>query len=261
MKKLIVLALCAVFCVMLCSCGEEAEEKTETTAAAAVQATTSGSQSATKATDAQSGDSSDDGSSPYESAKEAAVAEAKKLLETSAYSYDGLVAQLQYMGYAPEDAAYGADNCGADWNEQAKARAKSLLQTMEYNYDNFVEKLESEGFTHDQAVTGAQSAADSQSSDSGRYDEAVSEAKNYIAGAAYSYNGLIDQLVADGYSYSEAQYGADNCGANWNEQAAALAQKYIQKDAVATKEELVDMLLADGFTYEQAVYGAESNGF
>ena len=45
---------------------------------------------------------------------------------------------------------------------------------------------------------------------------ALSKALSYLDVMAFSYSGLIKQLEYEGYSYEEAKYGVDNCGANWN---------------------------------------------
>ena len=257
MKKLLLISMCAVLCVLFCACkGEESsssESTAETTAAATAQ-TTANNQSTTAAP------TTDDNSSSYASAKEAAVADAKKFLERANYSYQGLYNDLVYMGYADEDAKYGVDNCGADWNEQAAKRAKALASTGITNYDNLVEKLESEGFTRDQAEIGARSAAqslDSQSGDS--TDSAIEAAKKYIETGNYTYTSLIDKLQQDGYSTADAEYAANNCGANWKGMAANEAKKLLD-GGMTTKEEVVDQLIFKGFTYEQAVHGAEANG-
>ena len=47
--------------------------------------------------------------------------------------YDGLVAQLEYEKFSHADAVYGADNSGADWNEQAIKNAKSYLATSAFS--------------------------------------------------------------------------------------------------------------------------------
>ena len=52
-----------------------------------------------------------------------ALASAKSYLSISAFSHDGLVGQLEYEKYSHEDAVYGADNSGADWNAQAAKSA------------------------------------------------------------------------------------------------------------------------------------------
>ena len=76
----------------------------------------------------------------------------------------------------------------------------------------------------------------------------------------FSYEGLIDQLEYEGFTHSEAVYGADNCGADWNEQAAMMAESYL--DILPfSRSELIGQLEFEGFTHAQAVYGAEQNGY
>lgn len=83
-----------------------------------------------------------------------ALKKAKSYLELMSFSYNGLIEQLEYEKFTHEEAVYGADNCGADWNEQAKIKAKSYLDLMSFSKDSLIEQLEYEGFTHEQAVYG-----------------------------------------------------------------------------------------------------------
>lgn len=85
-----------------------------------------------------------------------ALRSAESYLEYMAFSYSGLIEQLEYEKYSHDDAVYAADNCGADWNEQAVKCAKNYLDTMPFSRDELIEQLEYEGFTHDQAVYGVE---------------------------------------------------------------------------------------------------------
>lgn len=85
-----------------------------------------------------------------------ALKSAKSYLEYSAFSYNGLVEQLEYEKYSHEDAVYAADHCGADWNEQAAKSAESYLAYSSFSRDGLIEQLEYEGFTHEQAVYGVE---------------------------------------------------------------------------------------------------------
>lgn len=85
-----------------------------------------------------------------------ALAKAKSYLSHMAFSYTGLVEQLEYEKFSTEEATYGADNCGADWYEQAAKKAKSYLSHMSFSRQGLIEQLEYEGFTHAQAVYGAE---------------------------------------------------------------------------------------------------------
>lgn len=91
---------------------------------------------------------------------------------------------------------------------------------------------------------------------------AVESAKNYLSLMPFSYTGIIRQLTDfDGYSEEEATYAADNCGADWNEQAAKAAKNYLDLMSFS-RQGLIDQLVQfDGFTQEQAEYGVSQNGY
>ena len=80
----------------------------------------------------------------------------KKLagMSTSAFSYSGLIGQLEFEKFTEEEAKYGVDNCGADWNEQAAKKAKSYLSFSSFSRNSLIDQLEFEGFTYEQAVYG-----------------------------------------------------------------------------------------------------------
>lgn len=85
-----------------------------------------------------------------------ALDKARDYLDFMAFSYSGLVEQLEYEGFLHSEAVYGADNCGADWYEQAALKAADYLEFMPFSRSGLIEQLEYEGFTHDQAVYGAE---------------------------------------------------------------------------------------------------------
>lgn len=89
---------------------------------------------------------------------------------------------------------------------------------------------------------------------------ALKAAKSYIDSMPFSYTELIEQLEYEGYSNSAATYGADNCGADWYEQAKLSAQSYLESMAFS-KQGLIEQLEYEGFTHDQAVYGVEANGY
>lgn len=85
-----------------------------------------------------------------------AVKKANEYLSFTSFSHKGLVGQLEYEGFTKEEATYGADNCGADWNEQASKKAKDYLDLMAFSKESLIGQLEYDGFTHEQAVYGAE---------------------------------------------------------------------------------------------------------
>ncbi len=84
-----------------------------------------------------------------------AVAKAKSYLGYSAFSHDGLIAQLEYEQFSHADAVYGADNSGANWNEQAAKKAKSYMEYSAFSRGSLIAQLEYDKFTQAQAEYGA----------------------------------------------------------------------------------------------------------
>lgn len=88
---------------------------------------------------------------------------------------------------------------------------------------------------------------------------ALNRAKQYLRTMPFSYTGLIEQLEYEQYSHDDAVYAADNCGANWSEQAAKKAKSYLNTMAFSRKG-LIEQLQYEGYTYEQAVYATDNCG-
>ena len=76
----------------------------------------------------------------------------------------------------------------------------------------------------------------------------------------FSYSGLIQQLEYEGYNTEDATYAADNCEADWNEQAVKAAKNYLNSMAFS-RDSLIQQLEYEGYTEEQAIYGVEQNGY
>ncbi len=88
---------------------------------------------------------------------------------------------------------------------------------------------------------------------------ALEAAATSLKYSAYSYTGLIDILEYKGYTTAEATYAADNCGANWNEQAAKAAESSLKYSAYSYTG-LIDILEFKGFTTAEATYAADNCG-
>lgn len=86
-----------------------------------------------------------------------AVAKAKSYLGYSAFSYTGLIKQLEYEQFLHADAVYGADNSGADWNVQVVKKAQSYMEYSAFSRGSLIDQLKYEGFTQAQAEYGANS--------------------------------------------------------------------------------------------------------
>ena len=89
---------------------------------------------------------------------------------------------------------------------------------------------------------------------------ALRKAKQYIEMMAFSYKGLVEQLEFENFSHDEAVYGADHCGADWNEQAAKKAATYIDMMAFS-RDGLIEQLIFEGFSEAEATYGVDQIGY
>ena len=88
-------------------------------------------------------------------------------------------------------------------------------------------------------------------------EKALKKAVNYLVANSFSYAGLVEQLQYEGFSAESSAYAADNCKADWNDQAASRANYYMNM-AEFSKRDSIDQLMFEGFTEEQATYGANA---
>lgn len=139
-----------------------------------------------------------------------ALAKAESYLGSGAFSYTGLIEQLEFAGFSFDEAAYAADNCGADWKEQAVKKAKSYISSSAFSYTGLIDQLEYSGFTAEEAKY----AADNCEAD--WKEQAVKKALSYMnTFPDWTKSRLIEQLEFNGFTSEEAAYGADNCGKSW----------------------------------------------
>src|SRR6476620_6973213 len=103
------------------------------------------------------------------------------------------------------------------------------------------------------SVTTAQAAS------TGGRDQAVRKAHEYLQFQSFSLKGLASQLKFEGFSTSDATYGAGHSGANWMNQAAAKAKEYLRMSAFS-RSGLIQQLKFEGFTSSQAAYGVQKAG-
>lgn len=87
-----------------------------------------------------------------------ALGSAKEYLSVSAFSYSGLIQQLEFDDYSHSEAEYAAKNCGADWNEQAARQATEYLSVTSFSRKGLIEQLRFDGFTREQAEYGVNKA-------------------------------------------------------------------------------------------------------
>ncbi|MBT2585104.1 Ltp family lipoprotein [Arthrobacter sp. ISL-95] len=83
-----------------------------------------------------------------------ALRKASDYLEFSAFSYPGLIKQLEFEKYSATDATWAVDRVKVDWNEQAAKKAKSYLDFTSFSRAGLIDQLLFEGFTPEQAEYG-----------------------------------------------------------------------------------------------------------
>lgn len=145
------------------------------------------------------------------------------------------------------------------------ATASSEKTDAEQVHTQFQSEIYStESYTVDSAYFGAetgivpqpyveQTTAASVSSD---YQAAVDEAASYLEYQSFSRQGLIAQLEYEGYTPQAAEYGVDNCGADWNEQALKSAETYLKYSSFSYNG-LINALEFDGFTESEVTYAVQ----
>ena len=135
-----------------------------------------------------------------------ALSQAKDYLSVMAFSRSGLIRQLEFERFTTEEATYGADHCGADWNKQAAKQAQDYLKIMSFSRSGLIKQLEFEGFTTEEAT----SAADGSGADWN--EQAAKQAQDYLDTMSFSRSGLIQQLKFEGFTQEQAEYGAAAVG-------------------------------------------------
>ena len=83
-----------------------------------------------------------------------AIQTAQNYLEYTAFSRQGLIAQLEFEEFSYADAVYAVDHIEVDWNEQAAKSAKNYLEYSSFSRQGLIDQLEFEGFTPAQAEYG-----------------------------------------------------------------------------------------------------------
>ena len=90
--------------------------------------------------------------------------------------------------------------------------------------------------------------------------KAIKEAKDCLYSVALSYKELTNQLISDGFSPEDAEYGVRNCGANWNLQALKSAKEYLNVEAYSYESLKKQLIEEELFTPEEAEYGVRNCG-
>lgn len=82
----------------------------------------------------------------YTLAQQNAIGSAQDYLAYSGFSRTGLIGQLEFEGFSTEEATFGVDNSGADWNAEAAESAQQYLDYSTFSRQGLYDQLAFEGF-------------------------------------------------------------------------------------------------------------------
>lgn len=184
------------------------------------------------------------------------VSKIKEIGTTEGFEYDCVYCDIYMEGY-PEVTSTAIYNFPADRINLTSWSDEGSISVYRISDMALIKKT---GSLTDVSASDSQSVDDSNSDVTLGEQNAYKKALSYLDYTAFSYSGLIDQLEYEGFSAEEATYGADNCGADWNEQAAKKAQSYLEYTSFS-RDGLIEQLEYEGFTKEQAEYGVAAVGF
>lgn len=170
------------------------------------------------------------------------------------YTKAEVIAQEEAAAKKEADAAAAAAKKKAD--DTAAAQAK---QQQEADAKAKADADAAAKAAEDKAAADAAAKAKALANATVSQKNALSKAKSYLSHTAFSHDGLVDQLVYEQFSTADATYGADNVGADWNQQAAKKAESYMSHSSFS-RGGLIDQLEYEKFTPDQAAYGATAVG-
>jgi hypothetical protein len=82
----------------------------------------------------------------YTLAQQNAISSAQDYLSFTGFSRTGLIDQLEFEGFSTEEATFGVDNAGADWNAEAAEKATQYLEFSSFSRQGLYDQMAFEGF-------------------------------------------------------------------------------------------------------------------
>ncbi len=118
-------------------------------------------------------------------------------------SKSSLIDSMVREGYSKEDATYGVDNCGADWNEQAVKHAKWWIEEHDHHisYMGTIHDLaQIADFTLEEATYGADNCGID-------WKKQAAELAMECKASGDTYNEAVSYLEYVGFTPEEVEYG------------------------------------------------------
>jgi len=183
---------------------------------------------------------------------------------------DELEKKISYLEDEKEEISEELDSLRSDYNDYKKkmqpyeeleaAEAQARLDEAKKAEEDKKAQEVAEAEAATKAAAEEQAKKDAIVKASTEQKNALNKAKDYLSSMPFSHSRLIQQLEYEGYSNESATFAADNCGADWNEQAARKAKNYMDSMSFS-RQALIDQLLYEGFSNEQAEYGVSTVGY
>ena len=86
--------------------------------------------------------------------------------------------------------------------------------------------------------------------------QAVSKGESYLDLAGFSRQGLIDQLVYEGFSEADATFAVDRIAPDWKQEAVEKAQSYLDMAGFSRKG-LIEQLVYEEFSEDEATFAVD----
>ena len=198
---------------------------------------------------------------------EKAVMNAAVIAKDRRLSYKALVRYLSEEvsdPCTPEEAKRVADTCGVDWKENALLQAKNMISRYPFGYDELIDRMITyNGFTKEEAVYAVENCGADWGAQGVQIAKKLMERQPTALEGYYSRALLVKCLIdEEGLSEDQAAYAADNCGADWKNQAKLEAQRAMgdPNEIGYSESGLMERLTSGvddygrGFTKEEAEY-------
>ena len=118
--------------------------------------------------------------------------------------------------------------------------------------------MDNENDKNDDSSSDTDDSSNTNNDTSGTTNSDLTFAKNLAEQSHLSKFETETKLFEEGYSLTEAEELANNCGANWNKQAAYRAEDFAEYYATVSPSMIIDLLLDCEFTNSQAEYAIEN---
>ena len=118
-------------------------------------------------------------------------------------SYDGVIRQLEFEKYTPEEAKFAADHCGADWDEICEKATRTNLVYQGCSLESLRKYLSYDGFTEEQIMR----ATEDLDIDWGRM--AIKNVEQALEYGSYSEQGMYEHLINDGFTPEQANHAIE----------------------------------------------------